>query len=627
MQNIQEKLGQYKKPLLFGGMAIILGGAGIGGGLWYYNTQQVQQSANVSQALYLEEEVALGDIIVGITESGVAYLQGETVSYDYQMDVSNVLVVTGEFVTAGTPICDVILTDQDDYQDAYDSQLATLERQLESAYTALSMAQTNAELDRIKAAEELAENQSAVTDVEESNYIDQFGWSTDLQEFTDTLNDLNIERSELIAELYEGYDYSDYEKLIENYEEQIEDIEDSMDDLYDDLDDYDDQIDDIEDEIDDIEDEITALEQAIDAAQDAVQDTEQDTEQDDETDVADLEKQLESKQSELEAAEKSKESLEDAADKAEEDLDDRYDDYEEQIDDIYETMEEAELDLYEAVQDWMENLNDQIDSVDDSIAKTSTSLEAYNLTLATNQKEAQSKYDSAVTTVQTAQMVYDAELLSISENLSNCYEDIADIQEEIEDLELDALSETVVAPCDGYVTAIAEEGATVNADTAILTLGKGGNFEVITSISQDDITEVYVGMIANVVLDPYDEYTLPAVVESITLTPSSAMSTTVNYTVTLLCDTSDYSDIVVYQGMSGDATFVQKQVLDVLILSNKTIKTVDGVQTVQVKKPDGTLETVNIQTGFSDGFDTEVISGLAEGDIVILESAVSYASN
>ena len=130
-------------------------------------------------------------------------------------------------------------------------------------------------------------------------------------------------------------------------------------------------------------------------------------------------------------------------------------------------------------------------------------------------------------------------------------------------------------------------------------------------------------METNVVLDAYDEIVIPALVDSISITPASGMQSTVNYTVTIVCDISQYEDMVVYEGMTSEVTFIEKQKKEVLTVSNKCIINESGKQYVKVKNEAGEIEKVAVQTGFSDGFDVEVLEGVQEGDIVIMESAVT----
>jgi HlyD family secretion protein len=79
----------------------------------------------------------------------------------------------------------------------------------------------------------------------------------------------------------------------------------------------------------------------------------------------------------------------------------------------------------------------------------------------------------------------------------------------------------------------------------------------------------------------------------------------------------------VYSGMTGEVTFVEKQVTDVLYISNRAVHQ-DGTRSwVKVMQEDGSIEEVTIETGFSNGSIVEVTSGLSEGQTVLLESQVS----
>ena len=129
-------------------------------------------------------------------------------------------------------------------------------------------------------------------------------------------------------------------------------------------------------------------------------------------------------------------------------------------------------------------------------------------------------------------------------------------------------------------------------------------------------------METNIIFDAYEETTVPALVDSISIVPATGMQSTVNYTVSILCDITAFQDMVIYEGMTADATFIQKEVSDVLKISNKCIISEDGKQYVKIKNELGELEKIQVETGFSDGFDVEVMSGLKEGDVVIIESVV-----
>ena len=70
--------------------------------------------------------------------------------------------------------------------------------------------------------------------------------------------------------------------------------------------------------------------------------------------------------------------------------------------------------------------------------------------------------------------------------------------------------------------------------------------------------------------------------------------------------------------MTVSAQFIIKEVKDVIMLSNKAIVLKDGKQFVKLKNEDGSTTEVEIQTGFSDGKNTEITGGLNEGDTVVI---------
>lgn len=79
------------------------------------------------------------------------------------------------------------------------------------------------------------------------------------------------------------------------------------------------------------------------------------------------------------------------------------------------------------------------------------------------------------------------------------------------------------------------------------------------------------------------------------------------------------NDLLLLEGMTFSAQLIQKQVKDVLCLSNKAIQLNGGKQIVFLMDEAGNLFEEEIQTGFSDGRYSEVLSGLSEGDIVYVE--------
>ncbi len=269
-------------------------------------------------------------------------------------------------------------------------------------------------------------------------------------------------------------------------------------------------------------------------------------------------------------------------------------------------------------------LEEQLEEINTSLESKYNERDSYKVTIQQKTEEAGNAYDSNISNYNNAYADYENTLASINNTLATAQTKVTELENDIAELTTANLSGGIYyAPISGYVMSYNEAGNNINAGNTILSIADSSNITVAVSIAQEDITSISIGDDVNVVFDAYEDTTVKAIVDSIIMTPSGGMSSSVNYTVNILCDLSSYTDMVVFQGMSATLTFVEKQVNDVLIVSNKCITLIDGKQYVKMIDTAGEIYEVEVTTGFSDGFDTEITSGLTEGDVVIIESVVS----
>jgi HlyD family secretion protein len=78
--------------------------------------------------------------------------------------------------------------------------------------------------------------------------------------------------------------------------------------------------------------------------------------------------------------------------------------------------------------------------------------------------------------------------------------------------------------------------------------------------------------------------------------------------------------------MSAQAIIQVAQHNDVLLVPQVAIKRQGRDSVVQVQDPNGASRTVTIEVGLSDGTNSEVVSGLNEGDQVLVPAAVAARS-
>jgi RND family efflux transporter MFP subunit len=96
-----------------------------------------------------------------------------------------------------------------------------------------------------------------------------------------------------------------------------------------------------------------------------------------------------------------------------------------------------------------------------------------------------------------------------------------------------AQSPEVIAPFDGFVTSVtAEGGDEVYKGSVAITIADPDDFEALILVSEDDISDIYEGMEAEVSVDALSSLTLPATVSDIAAT-ATVSSGVVNYYVTV----------------------------------------------------------------------------------------------
>lgn len=281
----------------------------------------------------------------------------------------------------------------------------------------------------------------------------------------------------------------------------------------------------------------------------------------------------------------------------------------------------SELDIEYAKYDSdVEKLYDAVDNVKSSITKKEDEILSYNLSKDIKILNAITDNQETLFSYEYAEIEYENTIAKIDNDVASAQLNVDNIISDINSISLALDNGTITAPANGFVMSVATAGEDLRSESALISIADRDVINVLVSISQDDIATIQVGADAQVTFDAYDDYIIPSVVDSINIT-SSGM--TVNYTVTIVCDITDIPELTIYQGMTCDVTFIQRQVNDVLTVSNKCVTSENGKQYVKVLK-DGEIYQTEIVTGFSDGFDVEIISGVNEGDIVILESVVNY---
>lgn len=220
----------------------------------------------------------------------------------------------------------------------------------------------------------------------------------------------------------------------------------------------------------------------------------------------------------------------------------------------------------------------------------------------------------------TAQEAYDVTLAYLeqeAEEQENTYQDAV---EKWEEYSSHINGNAVCAQYSGVITSVdLAEGDSISTNDKLITLYNMDEVTMTVKVAEDDMTDISTGTQANISFAAYPDTVFQAQVTEISdAATDSDGNVTYDVTATLQGDVSG-----LFQGMTGDITFITKESQNVLHVSNRAVIREGTKSYVKVKNANGRIEKKEITTGFSDGVNVEIVEGLSEGDIVLIESRVS----
>jgi RND family efflux transporter MFP subunit len=187
----------------------------------------------------------------------------------------------------------------------------------------------------------------------------------------------------------------------------------------------------------------------------------------------------------------------------------------------------------------------------------------------------------------------------------------------LESAKLNLEKAAIVAPFDGEVTDIAitegEEISTSALATPAISLVDASKIEMQGYIDELDVASVKIGQAANITLDALPNEQVTGSVTFISPI-STVRAGIVSYETTIALEdpSGELKD-----GMSATAEVVVERRDNVLLIPNTVIQgTLENPMVVVLV--DGKEEQRQIALGLSDGINTEVLSGLEEGERVVL---------
>ena len=198
----------------------------------------------------------------------------------------------------------------------------------------------------------------------------------------------------------------------------------------------------------------------------------------------------------------------------------------------------------------------------------------------------------------------------------------------------------ITAPMDGTVISVpVSEGQTVNANQTtptILTIADLSKMKIKPEISEGDITKVKAGQEVSFTILSDSQTVYHSVIDSVdpantTTSDSSSTSSSISsssssttsaiyYYANVLIDNPDRTLRI---GMTTENNIKIANAKDVLLVSNMAIQKRDGKSFVNVLNDKNQPEQREVETGIQNDFQTEIKSGLNEGEKVIVSQVAN----
>jgi len=235
-------------------------------------------------------------------------------------------------------------------------------------------------------------------------------------------------------------------------------------------------------------------------------------------------------------------------------------------------------------------------------------------------------YWNTVSSLELAEKQISATLESINNTQSQI--NLAKINMDIASIDLE--NSVIVMPFDGFVQNVNfKEGEYLSpALTAVTVISN--DFEIKTDIEETDIGKIKKGQEADIVVDAYPNETIKGIVDKISPISKNTAGV-ISFQVTIL--PKDARPELLLPGISANTTIYISKIENVLLVSSLAVFEENGKSIVWILNEKSEPVSKEVKTGASDFENTEIISGINEGDKILLSkpeqnsNPLSFMSN
>lgn len=264
-----------------------------------------------------------------------------------------------------------------------------------------------------------------------------------------------------------------------------------------------------------------------------------------------------------------------------------------------------------------EQLESRLEQARENIEKCEKELAGARRSLEQGKLSAEENYELRQLAYNTAGETYDIAMAYLEEDLKTQEEIYEEAGRKWEEFTSHIEGNAVCSKYSGVITGVnLAVGDSLGTGAAVITLYDTEAVSMTVSMDEEDMSDITMDTQANISFTAYPEDIFQATVTEISdAVTDSDGNVTYDVTVTIEGDSSG-----LFQGMTGEITFITKETQKVMYVSNRAIFREGRKSYVKKKDSDGTIRTIEVKTGFSDGVNVEIIEGLHVGDVVLIES-------
>lgn len=288
---------------------------------------------------------------------------------------------------------------------------------------------------------------------------------------------------------------------------------------------------------------------------------------------------------------------------------------------VYENTRETAQALADKLEDEVESLTEEYEDLLLEVQSAMRNLNEANLALEKGKLASKQTYDIDTYYSNSASEWYAIQTASIDNELETAKNSYETAKSKLEEFDAYIVDNTVLSEYSGVITsAELEEGDYVTKGSGLIVLYDQEAVTMDVALSEDDYHTIDKDGNVNISYTAYPDKIYTGVISEVSDAEYDSSTGLLYYTVTVTVQ-GDVSGL--YEGMTGDVTFVTRETKEVLYVSNRAIFR-DGTRSyVKVRNEQGNIEERDVVTGFSDGVNVEILEGLSEGDIALIEGKVS----